>query len=555
MCFGTPTYSCCRSSYSLIPRRRGRLSCTATTRFLERGAKAARLGNRGALTHGIWPIPAKMTPPFVVAPDGEIVRVVTGEQEHQHQRRCRLWGMEVLGSHWRRALPRRCRCRDPDRDRMVLGEPRQREEDAVTISVESSADEYDETVDDNATLKCLAQWNLEVGEEVTRLVAERWPEQWRALSRRLVSKPRSGANGCRWRACATLDRRVDGGLSSSSRLFGLGDRSCRVRGADRADGRAARPRAHQRSKTIKQADGVDAATSPLPSGAPRGPQGEFRVLRATLRTWQTAQPVTSRAAAARLAMLRWRALSASSESIVGNMGNAVGGVHVGALGGPWQAGCSASLAALHRRGPSIAATCGKLRSLSMRFQWRGRWHEAVTLPESDAQRRRRGMIDEPVNRPSSSTAGKALAALPVAKVLGEIERAVRVSCTSANIASGCRAARAAQARSSDARRPHGRGSHRGAGGGNSACRGRMEPRHRHVHTHRRQVGKDAGVARPRTCSDVVLSCGAGRAGAWFNRMASSPRLGAARWGSHHQCRTATCGELAEVPVPNYWWFM
>src|SRR5262249_49499000 len=46
-------------------------------------AKAARLGYRGALyACESADTGEEMTPPFVVSPDGEIVRILTGEQEH-----------------------------------------------------------------------------------------------------------------------------------------------------------------------------------------------------------------------------------------------------------------------------------------------------------------------------------------------------------------------------------------------------------------------------------------------------------------------------------------
>ena len=85
---------------------------------------------------------------------------------------------------------------------------------------------------------------------------------------------------------------------------------------------------------------------------------------------------------------------ASEIDLSDNMGNAAGGVHVGALGGLWQAAvfgfaglCFTDEGPEHR--PNLPPSW---RSLSMRFQWQGRWHEVV-LPENGAGRRTTG--DEP----------------------------------------------------------------------------------------------------------------------------------------------------------------
>ena len=149
-------------------------------------AKAARLGYRGALY--AWESAdsgEEMTPPFVVSPDGEIVRILTGEQEH-HISADVAFG---VWKYWEATVDERFLV---DAGAEILIETArfwasraEREDDGrYHIRGVIGPDEYHETVDDNAYTNGLAQWNLEVGEEVTRLVAERWPEQWRALSRR-----------------------------------------------------------------------------------------------------------------------------------------------------------------------------------------------------------------------------------------------------------------------------------------------------------------------------------------------------------------------------------
>jgi len=150
-------------------------------------AKAARLGYRGALY--AWESAdtgEEMTPPFVVSPDGEIVRILTGEQEH-HISADVAFG---VWKYWEATVDERFLV-DAGAESLIetarfWASRAEREDDGrYHIRGIIGPDEYHETVDDNAYTNGLAQWNLEVGEEVTRLVAERWPEQWRALSRRL----------------------------------------------------------------------------------------------------------------------------------------------------------------------------------------------------------------------------------------------------------------------------------------------------------------------------------------------------------------------------------
>jgi kojibiose phosphorylase len=81
---------------------------------------------------------------------------------------------------------------------------------------------------------------------------------------------------------------------------------------------------------------------------------------------------------------------AAEIDLADNMGNAAGGVHAGALGALWQA-VVFGFAGL-RLGGEMPEHGTNLppswRSLSMRLQWRGRWHE-LTLPQG-AQRRQAG---------------------------------------------------------------------------------------------------------------------------------------------------------------------
>ena len=85
---------------------------------------------------------------------------------------------------------------------------------------------------------------------------------------------------------------------------------------------------------------------------------------------------------------------AAEIDLADNMGNSAGGVHAGALGGLWQAAVFgfAGLGFCGERPEHRANLPSSWRSLSMRFRWRGRWHE-LTLPEGEGGNCRAG--DDP----------------------------------------------------------------------------------------------------------------------------------------------------------------
>jgi len=364
-------------------------------------AKAARLGYRGALY--AWESAdtgEEMTPPFVVSPDGEIVRILTGEQEH-HISADVAFG---VWKYWEATVDERFLV---DAGAEILIETArfwasraEREDDGrYRIRGIIGPDEYHETVDDNAYTNGLVQWNLEVGEEVTRLVAERWPEQWRALSRRLgleAEEPR------RWLQVA---RELYTGFDEQTGLFeqfrgyfGLEDIDLAAFAARTApmDVLLGRERI-KRSKIIKQADVVMLIHLLWERLPPEVRKANFEYYEPRCGHGSSLSPAIHALVAARLgdvARAERYFRQASEIDLSDNMGNAAGGVHVGALGGLWQAAvfgfaglCFTDEGPEHR--PNLPQSW---RSLSMRFQWRGRWHEVV-LPESGAGRRTTG--DDP----------------------------------------------------------------------------------------------------------------------------------------------------------------
>jgi len=358
-------------------------------------AKAARLGYRGALY--AWESAdtgEEMTPPFVVSPDGGIVRILTGEQE-QHISADVAFG---VWKYWEATGDEGFLVNAGaeiliETARFWASRAELEEDGRYHIRGVIGPDEYHEKVDDNAYTNGLAQWNLEVGEEVARLVAERWPEQWRALSRRLgleAEEPR------RWLQVA---RELYTGFDEQTGLFeqfrgyfGLEDIDLAPFAQRTApmDVLLGRERI-QRAKIIKQPDVVMLVHLLWERLPPEVRKANFEYYEPRCGHGSSLSPAIHALVAARLgdAALAERYFREAAEiDLSDNMGNAAGEVHVGALGGLWQATVF-GFAGLRftDEGPEHRPNLPpSWRSLSMRFQWRGRWHE-LALPESGAERR------------------------------------------------------------------------------------------------------------------------------------------------------------------------
>ncbi len=361
-------------------------------------AKAARLGYRGALY--AWESAdggEDRTPSIVIAPDGEIVRILTGKQE-QHISADVAYG---AWNYWR--------CTGDDRFLLDAGAEilietarfwasrAEHEEDGrYHIRGVIGPDEYHETVDDNAFTNGLAQWNLEVAQETAGVIAERWPEQWQALSRRLgieAEEPRG------WQRMA---RDIYTGFDEQTGLFEQFRGYFALEDIDLA---AFAPRTApmdvllgreriQRSKIIKQADVVMLVYllwDRMPADVRKV---NFEYYEPRCGHGSSLSPATHALVAARLgdiALAERYFRQAAEIDLADNMSNSTGGIHAGALGGLWQAAVF-GFAGLrltedgpeHR--PKLPASW---RSLSMRFQWRGRWHE-LTLPEGEGGNSRSG---------------------------------------------------------------------------------------------------------------------------------------------------------------------
>ena len=354
-------------------------------------AKAARLGYRGALY--AWESAEggeDATPPFVVAPDGQIIRCLTGEQE-QHISADVAYG---AWNYWRWTGDDRFLL-DAGAEILIetarfwASRAKQEEDGRYHIREVIGPDEYHETVDDNAYTNGLAQWNLEVAQETVDLVAERWPEHWQALSRRLgieAEEPRG------WQRVA---RDIYTGFNEQTGLFeqfrgyfDLADIDLAAFAPRTApmDVLLGRERI-QRSKIIKQPDVVMLIHLLWDRMPAEVRKANFEYYEPRCGHGSSLSPAIHALVAARLgdtALAERYFQQAAEIDLADNRGNSTGGIHAAALGGLWQAAVFGFAGLrLTENGPEHHPQLpANWRNLSMRFSWRGRWRE-LTLPEGE----------------------------------------------------------------------------------------------------------------------------------------------------------------------------
>lgn len=306
--------------------------------------KARAHGYRGALY--VWESTddgGETTPPFVIAPNGRVIPILSGEQEHHISADVayavwQYWlgtgdddflagpGAEILfetARFWASRV-------EPGEDglfhvRRVMG-----------------PDEYHEGVDDNAYTNEMARWNLERGVEAAAIVEERWPDRFRDLAARLgLDASEIGA----WRRIAPA---IYSGLDLTKDLYE------QFRGyfeLDEIDLAAFEPRTApmdvllgpdrtRRSKVVKQAD-VVLLLHLLGDRIPHAiAEKSFRYYESRTGHGSSLSPPVHALVAARLGDLDLAARyfrETADIDLADNMGNASGGVHAAALGGLWQA--------------------------------------------------------------------------------------------------------------------------------------------------------------------------------------------------------------------------
>ncbi len=306
--------------------------------------RARALGYRGALP--AWEAAdtgEDVTPSSAVTPGGRVVPILTGEQEHHIS-------ADVAYAVWQywRATGDDGFFLDAGAEilletaRFWASRGRLETDGRYHIRRVIGPDEYHEEVDDNAFTNVMAGWNLERGAEAARVLADRWPERWRLLTERLRLAPEEPET---WRRLAAV---IETGFDPRTGLFEQFQGYFGLEEIDLAthepcgapiDVCLGRERT-QRSKVIKQAD-VVALSVLLWDHFPREVhEASFRYYEPRTAHGSSLSPAFHALVAARLgdAALAERFFRQTAEiDLADNMGSAAGGVHIGALGGLWQA--------------------------------------------------------------------------------------------------------------------------------------------------------------------------------------------------------------------------
>ena len=346
-------------------------------------ARAAALGYRGALY--AWESTdtgADATPPYALAPTGEVIPIRCGELE-QHisaDVAYAVWqywqvtadiqfllnaGAEILletARFWA--------------SRAVL-----ETDGRFHIRGVIGPDEYHDAVDDNAYTNGMAQWNLERGVAVAGVLRVRWPAQWAILRDRLGV---DDAELAEWgRVAAGMAFTTDpssGVLEQFAGFFGLEpvDLSAfavRTRTAP-VDVVLGAERVRQ-AQILKQADVVMLLALLWERFAPDARVANFRYYEPRCAQGSSLSPAVHTLVAARLGDLPLAEhyfREAATIDLDDALGNAARGIHIGALGGLWQATVF-GFGGLSPRpdgialDPRLPANWGALR---FPLRWRGR---------------------------------------------------------------------------------------------------------------------------------------------------------------------------------------
>ncbi len=322
----------------------------------------------------------EVTPRTVVGPDGRLINILTGEREHHISADIayavwQYWratgddafmltaGTEIL-VETARFWASRAQVEPDGRAhiRQVIG-----------------PDEYHEEVDDNAYTNAMAMFNMERAADAMAMLARDHPSDWQRLSTRLgltEEEPHS------WRALATA---LVTGLDPTTKLVEQFAGYFQLEEVDLAPyrGRAVPidvclgAERIGRSKIIKQADVVALSALLWEKWPVAVHEANFRLYERRTAHGSSLGPALYALVAARLgdrAVAQAYFRQAAEIDLADNMGNAAGGVHMGALGGLWQAAVF-GVAGLQLREDGIAVDPHLLPGwveMAFPIQWRER---------------------------------------------------------------------------------------------------------------------------------------------------------------------------------------
>jgi kojibiose phosphorylase len=343
--------------------------------------RAQALGYRGAL----YPWESAdtgddVTPAYALRPDGELVAIQTGKKSHHISAAIAYatwsyWqatadfrflidaGAEMLIETARFWASRAC----------LAADGRYHITDVV------GPDEYHEGVSDNAYTNVMARWNLERAVEAATLVQQRSPQSWRELSRRLDLRAEELGDWPRVSVGLTTGIADQGALFeqfagySSLQHVELGQFEPRtvpidvLLGRERTSG----------SQIIKQADVLMFLHLLWETFSTDVHEANFRYYEPRCAHGSSLSPPIHAALAARLGDLDIAERyfrQAVGIDLDDTQGRAAGGIHIGALGGIWQAVVFGFAGvSIGPNGVRVAPHLpSQWKSLRFPLQWRGR---------------------------------------------------------------------------------------------------------------------------------------------------------------------------------------
>ena len=344
-------------------------------------AKAARLGYRGALF--AWESAdtgEEATPPWALSREGRVVPILCGTQE-QHISADVAY---AVWQYWQATRDVRFLLNAGaeillDAARFWSSRARPEDDGAYHIRGVIGPDEYHESVDDNAYTNRLAAWNLDHGLLVASLLRARWPVRWAELTRKLrLEQSELEQWGDVSLRLATGFDPASGLFEQFDGFFGLEDVGLSTYAGRRAPlDVVLGPEKTRRSQVIKQADVLM-----LPALLPE--EFDQHVLDANFRYYEprcghgsSLSPALHALLAARLNNMEVATRyfqQAASIDLDDGRGDTSHGVHMGALGGLWQAavfGFGGLCLGEHdvRLDPHLPPGW---QSLAFRIRWRGR---------------------------------------------------------------------------------------------------------------------------------------------------------------------------------------
>jgi trehalose/maltose hydrolase-like predicted phosphorylase len=299
------------------------------------------------------------TPRTAVAPDGRIIRILTGEEEHHISADIAY----AVWQYWRVTGDDEFMF---DAGGEILIETARFWASRVRMEADGRAhirgvigpDEYHEMVDDNAYTNVMAGWNLNRATEAVTILKRDRPSDWTRLSARVglsVDEPAA------WqRIAAALVTRFD----PDTGLFEQFDGYFELEELDLAAHRNSlmpielwlRGERIRRSKVIKQADVVALCALLWDEWPLAVHEANFRYYEPRTAHGSSLSPALHALVAARLGdgtLARSYLRQAGEIDLAKNTGHAASGVHMAALGGLWQAAVF-GMAGLRAREDGIA---------------------------------------------------------------------------------------------------------------------------------------------------------------------------------------------------------